>query len=58
MFGFLKKHTKSFTGTLGYIALIQMAASAFITYYEMKNTISLRHKMLEMEKQYEQEKQK
>ncbi|XP_045447614.1 uncharacterized protein LOC123655916 [Melitaea cinxia] len=58
MLGFLKKHTKSFTGTLSYIALIQMAASAFITYFEMKNTLSLRHKMLEMEKEYEKEKQK
>ncbi|CAH2107976.1 unnamed protein product [Euphydryas editha] len=56
MFGFLKKHTKPFTGTLGYIALIQLAASAFITYSEMKNTLSIRHKMLEMEKEFEREK--
>nr|XP_026488525.1 uncharacterized protein LOC113395143 [Vanessa tameamea] len=55
MFGFLKKHTKPFTGTLGYIALIQLAASAIITYFEMKNTFTLRHKIVEIENKMEQE---
>lgn len=49
----MRKHTRSFTGTLGFIALAQLTASAAVTYYEMRNNIVIRHKMMELEKSLE-----
>ncbi|XP_023940581.2 uncharacterized protein LOC112047639 [Bicyclus anynana] len=50
MFKFLRSHTKPFTGTLTYLVALQMAASAIVTYYEMRNNITLKHKLIEIEK--------
>ncbi|CAH0714137.1 unnamed protein product, partial [Brenthis ino] len=53
MFQFMRKHTRSFTGTLGFIVLAQLTASAAITYFEIRNNIVIRHKMMELEKSLE-----
>ncbi|XP_045768611.1 uncharacterized protein LOC123869660 [Maniola jurtina] len=53
MFKFLRVHTKSLTGTLAYIAALQLAASAVVTYFEMRNNITLRNKLAEIERKLE-----
>ncbi|CAH2236706.1 uncharacterized protein LOC120627751 [Pararge aegeria] len=55
MFKFLRGHTKSFTGTLAYIAILQLAASAVVTYFEMRHNIKLRNKLAEMERKLDDE---
>ncbi|XP_068632822.1 transmembrane protein 126A [Battus philenor] len=50
IFKFLKSKTVSFTGTLTSMVAIQMVASSILTYYEMKNNISLKSKLMEIEK--------
>ncbi|XP_072938518.1 uncharacterized protein [Epargyreus clarus] len=55
MLKFLTKHTKPFTGTLIYMAAIQVAASSILTYFEMRNSFKLRHELLEIEKKLLQE---
>ncbi|CAK1601356.1 unnamed protein product [Parnassius mnemosyne] len=47
---FLRTQTKPFTGTLTSMVAIQLAASSILTYFEMKNNISLRQKITEIEK--------
>lgn len=49
MFKFLWKHTKPYSGTLGFITLAHVTASAFITYFEMRNNLVLRRKIMEIE---------
>lgn len=49
MFQFVWKLTKPLTGTLTTISIIQVAASSIITYFEMKNNINFRNKLIETE---------
>ncbi|CAG9578131.1 unnamed protein product [Danaus chrysippus] len=56
MFNFLRKHTtKSLTGPLAYLAVLQLAASATVTYYEMKNNLSLKRKLRAIEKKLDED---
>ncbi|KAI5632366.1 hypothetical protein NE865_14124 [Phthorimaea operculella] len=49
MFNFLRKITRPFNGTLAYLTAFQVAAVSFLTYYEMKNNVVLRTKLMEIE---------
>lgn len=50
LFKFLRGHTKPFTGTLTYMVALQLAASSILTYFEMKNNITVKQKIAEIEK--------
>lgn len=49
IFNFLRKMTKPFTGTIAYLSVFQIIASSVITYFETRNYISMRKKMVEIE---------
>ncbi|XP_045494635.1 uncharacterized protein LOC123693527 [Colias croceus] len=49
LFKFLRTITKPLTGTLTALATIQIIASSIVTYFEMKNSIVLRNKVMEIE---------
>ncbi|CAH2075955.1 unnamed protein product, partial [Iphiclides podalirius] len=49
LFNFLKGHTKPFTGSLAYMVPLQLAASSILTYFEMRNNITLKRKLAEIE---------
>ncbi|XP_050669816.1 uncharacterized protein LOC126968748 [Leptidea sinapis] len=46
----VRKMTRPFTGTLAVISIIQVVASSIITYFEVKNSLILHEKMLEIER--------
>lgn len=50
MFKFLRKLTKPLSGTITTLSLIQVAASSIITYYELKNNIAFRNKLVNLER--------
>ncbi|CAH4037644.1 uncharacterized protein LOC123720097 [Pieris brassicae] len=50
MFKFVQKLTKPLTGTLTTLSLIQVAASSIITYFEFKNNIVFRNKLVDLER--------
>ncbi|XP_028167878.1 uncharacterized protein LOC114358183 [Ostrinia furnacalis] len=52
---FVRKLTRPFTATLTFLAVAQVVASSVITYYEMKNNITLKRKVMEIEKMYEED---
>lgn len=52
MLKFLQKITKPFNGTLAVIAVAQFLGSSFVTYFEMRNNLSLRKKMLAVEEKF------
>ncbi|XP_038214414.1 uncharacterized protein LOC119834180 [Zerene cesonia] len=49
LFKFLRTITKPLTGTLTTLTLVQVVASSIITYFEMKNSIILRNKLIAIE---------
>ncbi|KPI96877.1 PREDICTED: uncharacterized protein LOC106124278 [Papilio xuthus] len=56
MFNFLRIKTRPFNPTLTYMVAIQMVASSILTYFEMKNTFTLKTKLMEIEKKVMEEK--
>ncbi|XP_014364855.2 uncharacterized protein LOC106715959 [Papilio machaon] len=55
IFNFLRIKTRPFNATLTYMIAIQMIASSILTYYEMRNTFTLKRKLMEIEKKVMEE---
>lgn len=53
IFKFVRKMTRPFTGTLTFLTVLQVVASSVVTYFEMKNNITLKRKVIEIENQLE-----
>ncbi|CAK1549262.1 unnamed protein product [Leptosia nina] len=56
LFEFVRKLTKPFSGALTTLSLIQVAASSVVTYFELKNNIVFRNKLIDIEQKILQSK--
>ncbi|XP_059051427.1 uncharacterized protein LOC131846196 [Achroia grisella] len=53
LFQFLKKITKRFHSTLAFLTVMQLVSSSVVTYFEIRNNVTFRRKLLEIEKELE-----